>query len=72
LKAFFNFYNPAGPLSGVTTTAVAIRLVSWWMLNLRWRNKALALGAINAVAFIGLAIGLLLTFPPFMDLLKGD
>jgi hypothetical protein len=27
--------------------------------------------AVNIVAFAGLAVGFLLTFPPFMDLLQG-
>ncbi len=71
VKKFLIFYNPAGPLSGVTTLAIAIWLLSWYVLHLRWRTKTVSLGRINVVAFIGLAIGLLLTFPPFMDFLQG-
>jgi hypothetical protein len=66
-----NFYNPVGTLSGVTTVAIIVWLVSWFILNQQWRTKAVDLAKVNVVAFIGLAIGLLLTFPPFMDLLQG-
>jgi hypothetical protein len=66
-----NIYNPVGTLSGVTTLAIIVWLVSWFILNQRWRAKTVDLAKINVVAFIGLAIGLLLTFPPFMDFLQG-
>jgi asparagine N-glycosylation enzyme membrane subunit Stt3 len=66
-----NFYNPSGPLSGVTTVAVVIWLVAWFFLARAWRNENVSMAKVNAAAFVLLAIGLLLTFPPFMDLLQG-
>jgi hypothetical protein len=66
-----NFYNPTGTLSGVTTVTIVIWLASWYVLNLRWRTKNVAVAQVNIAAFVGLAIGLALTFPPFMDLLQG-
>jgi hypothetical protein len=66
-----NFYNPVGTLSGVTTVAIIIWLLAWYVLNHLWLTKTVAMGKVNVVAFVGLAIGLLLTFPPFMDLLQG-
>src|SRR5690349_5878637 len=68
---FLNFYNPVGTLSGVTDIAIIVWLVAWFILNRMWRNQTVALGKINTAAFVGLVIGLLLTFPPFMDLLQG-
>ena len=68
---WLNFYNPVGTLSGVTTVAIIVWLVSWFILNQRWRTKQVDLAKLNVAAFIGLVIGLLLTFPPFMDLLQG-
>lgn len=65
------FWPPSGPLSGVTTLAVALWLVAWGVLSRRWSGRELALGRINAAAIAMLAAGLLLTFPPFMDLLTG-
>lgn len=66
-----NIYNPTGTLSGVTTGAIIIWLVAWFTLNRLWRTRTVAMGGINVVAFALLAVGFLLTFPPFMDLLQG-
>jgi hypothetical protein len=63
------FYRPTGPLSGVTTIALAVWLLSWAVLAARWKNKTLAFSKVGMVAFVFLALGLLLTFPPFGDLL---
>jgi len=71
LASVLNFYNPSGPLSGVTTVAIALWLVCWAVLAIRWRNKSLAFGKVSAIAFLFLALGLLFTFPPFGDLLLG-
>ena len=66
-----NFYNPAGTLSGVTTLAIIIWLVAWYALNRLWRAKTVPMVKVNVAAFVLLAVGLLLTFPPFVDLLQG-
>ena len=66
-----NFYNPTGTLSGVTTVAIIIWLVSWIVLHRLWDLRAVSMATINALAFAGLIVGFLLTFPPFMDLLQG-
>ena len=71
IRHLLNFYNPTGTLSGVTTVTIVIWLVCWYLLNLRWRSKSVDMRKINVAAFIGLATGLLLTFPPFMDLIQG-
>jgi hypothetical protein len=69
--ATLNFYNPSGSLSGVTTVAIVAWLVAWAVLAHLWKNKAVALRTIDTAAFLLLALGLLLTFPPFGDLLLG-
>jgi hypothetical protein len=66
-----NFYNPTGTLSGVTDLAILIWLVSWFVLNRLWHEKTVAMAKVNAAAFALLAVGLVLTFPPAMDLLQG-
>ncbi|MGA7325761.1 MAG: hypothetical protein WBX25_15055 [Rhodomicrobium sp.] len=68
---FLNFYSPTGTLSGVTIMAIAIWLAAWFGLGSFWAGKTVALGRVNLVAFLLLFAGLLLTFPPFMDLLQG-
>jgi hypothetical protein len=63
------FYEPTGPLSGVTTAAILIWLLTWGILEWRWRNRTVAIGRICTVALALLSLGLLLTFPPVVDLL---
>jgi hypothetical protein len=66
-----NFWNPTGPLSGVTSAALLAWLVAWLVLSRLWSGRNLDLRRINLLAATLFAIGLLLTFPPFMDLLQG-
>lgn len=68
LAATLNFYNPSGPLSGVTTVAIALWLLLWAFLAVRWKDQAVAFAKVSALAFVFLALGLLLTFPPIGDL----
>ena len=39
-----NFYAPSGPLSGVTTVAILVWLVTWFILGARWRTRTVAMG----------------------------
>lgn len=66
-----NFYNPSGALSGVTGVAIALWLIAWAVLAGLWKHKTVALVKVSATAFLLLALSLLLTFPPFGDLLLG-
>lgn len=71
VASLLNFYNPTGPLAGVTTVAIVTWLIVWVVLAARWRTKHLAFAKVSATAFVLLALALLLTFPPFADLLLG-
>jgi hypothetical protein len=61
-------YRPTGQLSGVTTAAILIWLLTWGILGWRWRNRAVAVGRVSAVALTLLGLSLLLTYPPIVDL----
>jgi fluoride ion exporter CrcB/FEX len=61
-------YTRTGPLSGVTTAAIAIWLLAWLVLWLRWRTREVALRPVLVLAFVLLALSLLLTFPPIIEL----
>jgi hypothetical protein len=63
------FYPPSGALTGETTIAIVVWLVAWLVLARLWRNSTRALGPINVASFVLLLCGLLLTFPPFVDVL---
>ena len=65
------FWKPTGPLSGVTDVSIIIWLLAWYILNRLWARRAVDLRKINTAAILLFAGGLLLTFPPFMDVLQG-
>jgi hypothetical protein len=67
----FNIWNPSGPLSGVSLGAVAVWLIAWFVLARRWSGREVNLTMVNLAAFVMLAGGILLTFPPAMDALQG-
>jgi len=67
IKKLLIFYGPTGPLSGVTTTAIAIWLLSWAVLDIAWKRRDVT-GVIVPVGLCLLAIGFLLMFPPIGDL----
>lgn len=67
LQRAMTFYRPTGPLSGVTTSAIVVWLLAWLALDRMWRNRSVALRAINATALMLLVLSLLLTFPPLAD-----
>jgi len=69
IKAHFLLVKASGPLSGQTTLAVALWLLTWVVLSAMWSKKSVSLGGIVTVSFILLTLGLLLTFPPFIDML---
>jgi hypothetical protein len=68
IKSWMNFYNPTGPLSGVTTCAIFVWLAAWAILQMRWRGREVRYAPIGGIALALLALGILLTFPPFADL----
>ncbi len=68
LKRSLIFYKPTGPLSGVTTIAILIWLLTWGILEWRWQKDTVAMGRISVIALVLLALGVALTFPPFADL----
>jgi fluoride ion exporter CrcB/FEX len=68
-KSHMSFYRPSGPLSGVTTLALLVWLAVWVALAVAWRGKTVRLSRTNLIAFILLGLGLLLTFPLFVDLI---
>lgn len=62
------FYAPTGPLSGVTTSAIAVWLIVWSLFHLRWRTRNVRMSRVNTAAILLLVIGFLLMFPPIADL----
>jgi hypothetical protein len=66
-----NFWRPTGPLSGVTDVAIIVWLGMWFLLSHLWARRSVNLRLVSVASFSLFVAGLLLTFPPFMDLLQG-
>ncbi len=71
-RGAFIIWNPSGPLSGVSTGAIAVWLAAWLLLARLWSAHEVKLGRINLIAFVLLGTGMLLTFPPFVDMIQGQ
>ncbi|HEY5411411.1 MAG TPA: hypothetical protein VIJ94_11870 [Caulobacteraceae bacterium] len=71
LAQALNVWKPTGPLSGVTDVAILIWLALWVGLNRLWRRRTVSMSRVNLAAILLFVGGVLLTFPPFMDLLQG-
>jgi len=63
------FYRPTGPLSSVTTVAILVWLLTWLILEWRWGKRGVIMSRINTLSITLLVLGILLTFPPIVDLL---
>ena len=71
VAAMLNVWKPMGPLSGVTDLAILVWLVAWFVLSRRWARRTVNLRHVNWASLAMFVAALLLTFPPFMDLLQG-
>jgi hypothetical protein len=72
LKNSLNWYNPAGPLTGKSLLGVFAFLLAWGVLHVLYRGKNVNFTRATAVAFALLAVGLLMTFPPFFELFAAE
>jgi hypothetical protein len=68
LARVLNIYRPTGPLSGVSTVAIFVWIATWAVLHQFWQRRDVNLGRINGIAFLLLACGVLMTFPPIGEL----
>ena len=66
-----NVWKPTGPLSGVTDLAIIVWLLVWLVLARAWARRTVNWGAVKVASIAMFVAALLLTFPPFMDLLQG-
>jgi hypothetical protein len=66
-----NVWKPTGPLSGVTDVSILSWLAAWLILSRLWERRDVNLRLVNTASFGMFIAGLLLTFPPIMDLLQG-
>ena len=68
IRNALNLYDPVGPLSGKTTGAVAVWLVTWVVFHRLWKNRQVNFTGVFIATLVMIALGLLGTFPLFFEL----
>ena len=66
-----NVWKPTGPLSGVSDLAIIVWLLVWLVLARAWARRTVDWGMVKVASVAMFVAALVLTFPPFMDLLQG-
>jgi hypothetical protein len=61
-------YGPAGGVSGRTTIATVIWLISWVASHRRWSGREIVPHRSHVITLILIGIGLLFTFPPLWSI----
>lgn len=61
-------YEPAGGVSGRTTLAVILWLISWGVLHVRWKDQQISYRKTLLLSLALIAGSLIFTFPPFWRL----
>jgi hypothetical protein len=68
LANVLQFYQPTGPLTGVSTLAVVIWLIAWLVYHRLWRQKQMRFTTVLVVTLVLIILGVIGTFPPFYNL----
>jgi len=64
---WLNFQDRVGPLSGKTTMAGVVWIVSWPLLHLAWRKREIPLTPVVVLSAALILAGALLMFPPIFQ-----
>lgn len=72
LKTALTWSNAVGPLSGKTGVGIIAWLISWAVLHSMWKDKDMEFGKVFTATLILIALGFLLTFPPFFELFAAE
>lgn len=72
IHEFLEFSERVGPLSGKTIFAAIAFAVSWGGLHLALRDREVEWRPLTIALVALVAIGLVLTFPPFFQLFKSE
>jgi len=69
IEGILTFSKPVGALSGKTIIALLFWGISWAILASKWKNQEVNFGKVYRTTLILVALGILMTFPLFFDLL---
>jgi hypothetical protein len=66
VSSLLNFHNPVGDLSGKSIVAVVVWIVTWVVLNARWKHRNMVRPSIiMLISFVLILLALVAVFPPF-------
>jgi hypothetical protein len=66
------FHFPTGDLSGKSTVGAIAWLVAWGILHACWNGRNIRRpGGVTAISVVFLLLGLVLIFPPFVEMITG-
>jgi hypothetical protein len=68
IRTILSFYPPTGPLSGQTTAAIVIWMVTWIVLHNRWKKQEVNFSKVFTITLILIALGMLIAFPPLFEI----
>jgi hypothetical protein len=72
IHEFLEFSERVGPLSGKTIFAAVAFVVSWGGLHMALRDREVEWRPVTIALIALVAVGLVLTFPPFFQLFESD
>jgi uncharacterized membrane protein HdeD (DUF308 family) len=66
------FHSPTGDLSGKSTVGIGAWLLAWGILHAIWNGRHIRRpGGITIICVILVLLGLVLVFPPFVEMITG-
>jgi hypothetical protein len=71
IGTFLNWIKPVGDLSGKSIVSVVLWIAAWAILGGAWKGKEIPIARCLVVAGVLLVLGLVFTFPPFFEMVKG-
>lgn len=71
LHSLFQFYPPAGSITGITSLMVIAWLVSWVALHRLWKSKQVNFTRMFVITLVCILLGIVGIFPPFVHLFVG-
>lgn len=69
IEGILTFSKPVGALSGKTIIAILFWGISWAILASKWKDQEVNFGKVYNATLILMALGILMTFPLFFDIL---
>jgi hypothetical protein len=71
VNSFLKWVGPVGPLSGKVGLTVIAFIASWVGLHYAFRNRTVKLMTSFWIALVLIVLGMLLTYPPVFEFIKG-